>query len=82
MSNAQAAIDTGSTHLLAFNEPDLWSQGASFLRLLPSLRLRLTLVTANMAVTASVAGWKAYMSPFVGKAKLVSPAVTNVRLSL
>jgi hypothetical protein len=45
----------------------------------PSLRLRLTLLEANMAVTASVAGWKTYMSPFVGRAKLVSPAVTNVR---
>jgi hypothetical protein len=26
--NAQAALDAGSTHLLAFNEPDLGSQGA------------------------------------------------------
>jgi hypothetical protein len=34
-----------------------------------------------MSVSASVAGWEKYMTPFVGKAKLVSPAVTNVRLS-
>lgn len=32
-----------------------------------------------MDVTRAVAAWKKYMSPFYGKAKLVSPAVTNVR---
>ncbi|KPV73022.1 glycoside hydrolase family 128 protein [Rhodotorula graminis WP1] len=32
---------------------------------------------ADMTVAAVVAGWKKYMSPFKGKAKLVSPAVTN-----
>ncbi|TNY21555.1 glycosyl hydrolase catalytic core-domain-containing protein [Rhodotorula diobovata] len=56
--NAQKAIDSGSTHLLAFNEPDLVGQ-------------------ADMTIDAVVAGWKKYMSPFKGEAKLVSPAVTN-----
>ncbi|GAA5894702.1 hypothetical protein JCM8208_006048 [Rhodotorula glutinis] len=32
---------------------------------------------ADMTIAAVVAGWKKYMSPFKGKAKLVSPAVTN-----
>ncbi|GAA5905916.1 hypothetical protein JCM6882_009069 [Rhodosporidiobolus microsporus] len=56
--NAQKAIDSGSTHLLGFNEPDLGEQ-------------------ANMDVARAVTAWKTYMSPFYGKAKLVSPAVTN-----
>ncbi|GAA5982641.1 hypothetical protein JCM10908_006729 [Rhodotorula pacifica] len=57
-ANAQAALSSGSSHLLAFNEPDLSSQ-------------------SNMTVAQSVAAWKQYMSPFVGKAKLGSMAVTN-----
>lgn len=56
--NAQAALDAGSTHLLAFNEPDLSSQ-------------------AHMTVNESVTAWKKYMSPFAGKARLGSMAVTN-----
>ncbi|QDS69752.1 hypothetical protein FKW77_010142 [Venturia effusa] len=32
---------------------------------------------ANMAVSAAVSGWKTNMEPFYGKAKLISPAVTN-----
>lgn len=32
-----------------------------------------------MSIDETVAGWQTYMSPFVGKAKLLSPAVTNVR---
>ncbi|GAA5839774.1 hypothetical protein JCM9279_005165 [Rhodotorula babjevae] len=32
---------------------------------------------ADMTIAAVVAGWQKYMSPFKGKAKLVSPAVTN-----
>ncbi|BGP43793.1 hypothetical protein JCM10450v2_007990 [Rhodotorula kratochvilovae] len=57
-TNAQKAIDAGSTHLLGFNEPDLVGQ-------------------ADMTIPEAVAGWRKYMSPFFGKAKLVSPAVTN-----
>ncbi|GAA6039759.1 hypothetical protein JCM8097_004207 [Rhodosporidiobolus ruineniae] len=57
-TNAQNAINSGSTHLLGFNEPDLDSQ-------------------ANMNVTRAATAWRKYMSPFYGKAKLVSPAVTN-----
>ncbi|GAA5838462.1 hypothetical protein JCM11251_003398 [Rhodosporidiobolus azoricus] len=58
MTAAQKAIDSGSTHLLGFNEPDLAGQ-------------------ADMDVARAVTAWKKYMSPFYGKAKLVSPAVTN-----
>lgn len=57
-TNAQAALDSGSTHLLGFNEPDLVGQ-------------------ADMTIPETVQAWKTYMSPFYGKAKLVSPAVTN-----
>ncbi|KZT06664.1 glycoside hydrolase family 128 protein [Laetiporus sulphureus 93-53] len=32
---------------------------------------------ANMTPEAAAAAWKTYMEPFAGKAKLVSPAVTN-----
>ncbi|GAA6053905.1 hypothetical protein JCM3770_005326 [Rhodotorula araucariae] len=58
MTNAQNAIESGSSHLLGFNEPDLPGQ-------------------ADMPVSEAVAAWKKYMSPFYGRAKLVSPAVTN-----
>ncbi|GAA5902408.1 hypothetical protein JCM6882_002741 [Rhodosporidiobolus microsporus] len=57
-TNAQNAINSGSTHLLGFNEPDLNTQ-------------------ANMDVATAASAWKANMSPFAGKATLVSPAVTN-----
>ncbi|GAA5982643.1 hypothetical protein JCM10908_006730 [Rhodotorula pacifica] len=58
VKNANAALASGSSHLLAFNEPDLAGQ-------------------AEMTVEQSVTAWKQYMSPFVGKAKLGSMAVTN-----
>jgi hypothetical protein len=32
---------------------------------------------ANLGTAAAAAGWLTYMEPFAGKAKLVSPAVTN-----
>jgi hypothetical protein len=32
---------------------------------------------ANMDVTTAVSAWKTYMEPFVGKARLAAPAVTN-----
>jgi len=57
-TNAEAAIKSGSTHLLAFNEPDLSSQ-------------------SNISPQAAANAYKQYMQPFAGKAKLVSPAVTN-----
>jgi hypothetical protein len=56
--NAAAAIASGSTHLLAFNEPDLPSQ-------------------SNIDYVTAAAGYKTYMQPFAGQAKLGSPAVTN-----
>ncbi|GAA6039762.1 hypothetical protein JCM8097_004209 [Rhodosporidiobolus ruineniae] len=58
LTDAQAAIDNGSTHLLGFNEPDLNTQ-------------------SNMTPEQAATAWKQYMSPFWGKAALVSPAVTN-----
>ncbi|EIN03961.1 hypothetical protein PUNSTDRAFT_77194 [Punctularia strigosozonata HHB-11173 SS5] len=57
-THANAAISSGSTHLLGFNEPDLSSQ-------------------SNLSPSAAAAAWKTYMEPFAGKAKLVSPAITN-----
>jgi len=57
-SLAQKAIDSGSKHLLAFNEPDLPAQ-------------------SNLSPADAAAGYKTYMQPFAGKAKLGSPAVTN-----
>ncbi|KII84389.1 glycoside hydrolase family 128 protein [Plicaturopsis crispa FD-325 SS-3] len=57
-TNAQNAINGGSTHLLGFNEPDLSSQ-------------------SNLSPADAAAAWKTYMQPFAGKAKLVSPAITN-----
>ncbi|KAI0338341.1 hypothetical protein BDW22DRAFT_706096 [Trametopsis cervina] len=58
VDDATAAIASGSTHLLGFNEPDLGAQ-------------------SNLSPEAAAAAWKTYMEPFAGKAKLVSPAVTN-----
>lgn len=55
---ANSAIASGSTHLLAFNEPDLPAQ-------------------ANLDVGSAAAGYKTFIQPFAGKAKLGSPAVTN-----
>lgn len=55
---ANAALASGSKHLLAFNEPDLNTQ-------------------ANMAVSESVRAWKEHISPFAGRARIGSMAVTN-----
>lgn len=55
---ANAALASGSNHLLAFNEPDLDTQ-------------------ANMPVSESVRAWKEHISPFAGRARLGSMAVTN-----
>lgn len=55
---ANAALASGSTHLLAFNEPDLDTQ-------------------ANMPVSESVRAWKEHISPFAGRARIGSMAVTN-----
>lgn len=49
---------SGSTHLLAFNEPDLSTQ-------------------SNISPADAAAGYKTYMEPFAGQAKLGGPAVTN-----
>lgn len=56
--NAQSAIDSGSTHLFSFNEPDLSSQ-------------------CNLSPQEAAEGYKTYMEPFAGKAKLCAPSVTN-----
>jgi hypothetical protein len=32
---------------------------------------------SNLSPQAAAAAWKTYMQPFAGKAKLVSPAITN-----
>jgi len=61
-SNAQAAINSGSKHLLGFNEPDLCVSGAG---------------SSCMQMSSAVKAWKQYMEPFAGKALLGSPAVTN-----
>lgn len=61
-TNAQAAINAGSKHLLGFNEPDLCVAGAG---------------ASCMEMDYAVKAWKQYMEPFAGKALLGSPAVTN-----
>ncbi|KAK6004493.1 hypothetical protein QM012_008355 [Aureobasidium pullulans] len=61
-ANAQAAINSGSTHLLGFNEPDLCLAGAG---------------SSCIEMNSAVKAWKQYMEPFAGKALLGSPAVTN-----
>ncbi|THW93252.1 hypothetical protein D6C90_07609 [Aureobasidium pullulans] len=61
-TNAQAAINAGSKHLLGFNEPDLCVAGAG---------------ASCMEMDFAVKAWKQYMEPFAGKALLGSPAVTN-----
>jgi hypothetical protein len=61
-TNAQAAINAGSKHLLGFNEPDLCLAGAG---------------SSCMEMPSAVKAWKQYMEPFAGKALLGSPAVTN-----
>ena len=58
IANANAAIKAGSTHLLAFNEPDYSGQ-------------------SNLSPSDAAAGYKTYMQPFAGRAKLGSPAITN-----
>ncbi|GAA5838460.1 hypothetical protein JCM11251_003397 [Rhodosporidiobolus azoricus] len=56
--DAQQGIDNGADALLAFNEPDIWSQSA-------------------LNISYAVDSWKRNFSPFYGKAKLISPAVSN-----
>jgi len=60
-SNAPKALAAGATHLLGFNEPDM------------------DLNDGGSAIDVQTAqkGWKDSMSQFAGKAKLVSPSVTN-----
>lgn len=57
-SIATAAIASGCSHLLGFNEPDYSGQ-------------------ADLTTAQAATGWTTYLEPFAGKAKLVSPAVTN-----
>lgn len=57
-SAAKSAIASGSTHLLAFNEPDLSAQ-------------------SNISPADAAVGYRTYMEPFAGQAKLGAPAVTN-----
>lgn len=57
-SAVSTALASGSTHLLAFNEPDLSTQ-------------------SNIGYQDAANGYKQYMQPYAGKAKLGAPAVTN-----
>ncbi|KAL5334229.1 hypothetical protein BJX70DRAFT_23102 [Aspergillus crustosus] len=54
----QTLLNSGSTYILGFNEPDMASQ-------------------ASMSSAEAVNYYKEYITPLSGKAKLVSPAVTN-----
>ena len=58
---ASAAIKSGSSHLLSFNEPDLGPPNPQ----------------ADLTWGAAADGYMQYMQPFAGQAKLGSPAVTN-----
>ncbi len=55
---AEDALASGSTHLLAFNEPDHAEQ-------------------ANISPAVAAEGYKTYMEPFAGRARLGAPGVTN-----
>lgn len=60
-SNAEAAISAGSTHVLAFNEPEQPASAGG----------------CGMSPQQVIDGWNTHMKPLVGKAKLGSPAVTS-----
>ncbi|KAL4867281.1 hypothetical protein BDV12DRAFT_171629 [Aspergillus spectabilis] len=54
----QTLLNSGSTYILGFNEPDMDSQAA-------------------MSSSSAARYYKEFITPLSGKAKLVSPAVTN-----
>jgi len=60
-TNAPIALAKGTTHLMGFNEPDM------------------DLADGGSALTVSQAqdGWRTTIGLFAGKAKLISPSVTN-----
>ncbi|KAL4940327.1 hypothetical protein BDV06DRAFT_22931 [Aspergillus oleicola] len=54
----QSLLNSGSSHMMGFNEPDMSSQAA-------------------MSSSDAAGYYTKYITPFSGKAKLVSPSVTN-----
>jgi len=62
-ANAQAALDAGADHLLAFNEPDQCSDGFGG--------------SCMGSPAHAAASYKTWMQPFAGRAKLGALAVTN-----
>ncbi|GAA6017526.1 hypothetical protein JCM10207_008256 [Rhodosporidiobolus poonsookiae] len=57
-ADVEKALAAGSSALLGFNEPDIWSQ-------------------SDMSISTAVSSWLSNLSPYAGRARLISPAVSN-----